>query len=94
MVVFNGYDHHSLILSGRILARIQAGKPVTIHGQGFPVEGFLERDFWSFNSGALGAVHVFTDEGREVFEGDLGEAEVLVLPPRSGQPRHPLRRIE
>lgn len=79
MVVFNGYDHHSLILSGRTLARIQAGRPVTIKGQGFPVEGASEPDLWSFNFGTMGVVVVTTDTGREVFTGSLGDAEVLVL---------------
>lgn len=76
--MFNGYDHHSLTLSGRTLARILAGTAMTLKGQGFPVEGFMEQDRWTFNQGTVGAVHVSTDEGREVFEGSLGDAEVTV----------------
>lgn len=80
--VDNGYDQHSLVLSGKTLARIQAGKLVILRGQGFPVEGFTERDRWSFNSRSFGAVHVVTDEGRDVFEGNLWDAEVLVVVPK------------
>jgi hypothetical protein len=51
---------------------------VIVQGQGFPVEGFMEQDEWAFNQGTVGAVHVSTDTGREVFEGNLGDAEVAV----------------
>ncbi len=73
-----GYDLHSISLTEGIFAQIQAGQPVMVEGQGFPVEGAWERDRWAFNHGAVGAVHVMTDEGREVFEGGLGAAEVAV----------------
>ena len=52
---------------------------MVVEGQGFPVEGAWERDLWAFNYGAVGAVHVMTDEGREVFDGNLQDAEVDVL---------------
>ncbi|WP_243316701.1 hypothetical protein [Geothrix paludis] len=73
-----GYDLHTISITDAIFAKIQAGQPVVVEGQGFPVEGAWERDQWAFNQGALGAVHVMTDTGREVFEGSLGGAEVDV----------------
>ncbi len=51
---------------------------MTIQGQGFPVEGVLESDEWAFNFGAPGTIYVSTDTGREVFEGNLGDAGVAV----------------
>lgn len=80
--VHNGYDEHCLVLSGRALARIQAGKLVTIQGQGFHAEGVMEQDLWAFNGSAVGAIHVSTDTGRDVFDGNLRDAEVHVLAPR------------
>lgn len=73
-----GYDLHGISLSEAAFAQIQAGMPLTIQGQGFPVEGVMEQDEWSFNCGAFGAVRVMTDTGRDVFEGGLGNAEVAV----------------
>jgi hypothetical protein len=73
-----GYDVHAISISEATLAQIQAGLPVIVQGQGFPVEGFMEQDEWAFNQGTVGAVHVSTDTGREVFEGNLGDAEVAV----------------
>lgn len=73
-----GYDLHIISITDAIFAKIQAGQPVVVEGQGFPVEGVMEQDQWVFNCGAVGAVQVMTDEGREVFEGDLGDAEVAV----------------
>ena len=78
VIVDNGYDLHSIRISEAAFAQIQTGKPVTFQGQGFPVEGLIEPDHWAFNHGALGAVHVFTDSGRDVFEGGLRDAEVTV----------------
>lgn len=78
MTVDFGYDQHSLLIAKRTFARIQAGIPVTIRGQGFMVEGVLEEDLWAFNYVAVGAVQVSTNTGREVFEGRLGEAEVVI----------------
>lgn len=73
-----GFDLHSISIAEVTFAQIQAGMPVTLLGQGFPVEGVMELDEWSFNHGALGAVYVSTDAGREVFEGGMGDAEVTV----------------
>jgi hypothetical protein len=73
-----GYDGHSISVAEATFAQIQTGRPVTLQGQGFPVEGVMEQDVWAFNCGALGAVHVMTDTDREVFEGNLGDAEVAV----------------
>lgn len=82
VVVDYGYDLHTLVLPRLTLAKIQAGEPMVVEGQGFPVEGELEQDHWTFNYGALGALHISTDTGREVFEGNLGDAEVGVSGPK------------
>lgn len=73
-----GYDLHSITIEDAVFARIQAGQPVVVEGQGFPVEGVTEQDHWAFNCGAVGALHVMTDEGREVFAGDIRDVEVEV----------------
>ena len=73
-----GYDVHTISIAKGTFAQIQTGKLLTLQGQGFPVEGLIEPDHWAFNHGALGAVHVFTDSGRDVFEGGFGDAEVAV----------------
>ena len=78
MTVDNGYDLHGISLSEVAFAQIQAGMPVTLQGQGFPVEGVMEEDEWFFNHGALGAVCVVTDTGRDVFAGGLWDAEATV----------------
>lgn len=74
-----GCDLHSISLTEAVFAEIRAGLPVIAEGQGFPVEGVMERvDEWAFNFGAPGTIHVSTDTGREVFEGNLGDAEVAI----------------
>ena len=73
-----GFDLHTISISEAVFAQVRTSVPVTLQGQGFPVEGVMEQDKWAFNCGALGAVHVMTDTGREVFDGNLGEAEVVV----------------
>lgn len=73
-----GYDLHAISITEVVFAQIRAGQAVVIEGQGFPVEGVVEQDQWAFNCGAMGAVRVMTDEGREVFEGDLQDAGVDV----------------
>lgn len=73
-----GYDMHAVSITEAMWTRIERGQPVVAEGQGFIVEGVLERDLWAFNHGVVGAVHVSTDEGREVFEGHLVDAEVAV----------------
>ena len=78
MTVDYGYDVHAISIAEATFAQIQTGMPVTLQGQGFPVEGVMEQDEWAFNCGAPGAIHVFTDTGRDVFEGSLGDAEVAV----------------
>lgn len=75
-----GYDTHSLVLPLRAFRRIQAGAVLTIRGQGFFVEGVKETDSWTFNASSPGSIRVETDEGREVFEGNLGDEEVWVEP--------------
>lgn len=81
VTVDNGYDLHTISIAEATFGQIHAGKPVTLQGQGFPVEGVMEQDHWAFNYGTVGAVHVSTDTGREVFEGNLGDAEMAVSGP-------------
>ena len=69
---------HTIIIPEATFAQIQAGLPVIVEGQGFPVEGVMEVDDWAFNFRDVGAVHVSTDTGRDLFEGYLGDAEVDV----------------
>lgn len=78
MTVDYGYDLQTISITDAIFAKIQAGQPVVVEGQGFQVEGAWERDQWAFNHGTVGAVRVMTDTGREVFEGGFGGAEVVV----------------
>ena len=73
-----GNDLHTIIISETMWGQIERGKPVVVEGQGFPVEGVIEPERWAFNHGTVGAVYGSTDEGREVFEGYLGDAEVAV----------------
>lgn len=82
-----GYDRHSVSITDATWAWIERGQPVVVECQGLPVEGVIEGDRWAFNHGAVGAVHVSTDEGREVFDGLLGDAEVDV---RGEYPRPPV----
>ena len=84
MTVDYGNDLHTIRIAETVFARIQAGQPLVVEGQGFPVEGVLERDLWAFNYVAVGAVQVSTDTGREVFEGQLGDAEVAIRGDREG----------
>jgi len=39
-----GYDVHAISISEATFAQIQTGMPVTVQGQGFPVEGVMEQD--------------------------------------------------
>lgn len=73
-----GYDLHAVSITEAMWTRIERGQPVVVGGQGFPVEGVMEPDHWEFNLGGLGTIHVSTDEGRELFEGQLGDPEVAV----------------
>lgn len=78
MTVDFGFDLHMISIAEADFAQIQRDMPLTLQGQGFPVEGVIEPDEWAFNHGVLGAVLVLTDSGRHVFEGGLGDAEVAV----------------
>lgn len=71
-----GYDIHSVQVSLRMLRRIQAGAVLTLRGQGFLVEGVPEQDRWVFNEGAVGRLIVITDEGREIYDGQITDGEV------------------
>lgn len=76
-----GYDLHSLMLSRRTFRRIQAGAVLTLRGQGFFVEGVKEADSWIFNATSPGSIRVETEEGREIFDGSIGDEEVWVETP-------------
>lgn len=71
-----GYDIHSVQVSLRMLRRIQAGAVLALRGQGFLVEGVREQDRWVFNDGAVGRLVVITDEGREIYDGQITDGEV------------------
>ena len=71
-----GYDIHSLQLSRRTLQGIRVGAALALRGQGFFVEGVREQDHWVFNSGAVGRLIVITDEGREIYDGQITDGEV------------------
>ncbi|WP_243294122.1 hypothetical protein [Geothrix mesophila] len=73
-----GFDLHEISISDAAFTLIQAGQPVTLQGQGFPVEGQIEGDLWMINTIGRGFVRVVTVEGRDVFEGNIGDAEVDV----------------
>ncbi len=79
-----GFDLHSIGIPEAVFAQIQAGHPMVVQGQGFPVEGVLEQDLWAFNQGTAGAVHVSTDEGHDMFEGNPGDPEVAIGADREG----------
>lgn len=64
-----GHDVHSITFSGRTWARIEAGKPVTIKGQGFHWEGCPDQDYWQFNQDAPGSLCIYTHDGGDVFIG-------------------------
>lgn len=78
ITIDNGYDSHSLRLSSRTLLRIQSGAVMTLRGQGFFVEGAREQDRWAFNCGVVGNLAVFTDTGREIYNGQLSDEEVCL----------------
>ena len=80
IAIYNGYDQHSVRLSGRTLERIQAGRLIHLRGQGYVVQGVKEADLWTFNASAPGSILVDTDEGRVVFEGNFADEEVWVEP--------------
>ena len=73
-----GYDIHNIIFSGRTYNHILAGKTLTINGQGFPVDGFTEQDIWIFNEEHPGSLSIITVEHRDVFSGDISDAEVEI----------------
>ncbi len=73
-----GYDLHTVSITEAIWVQIERGQSVVVEGQGFPVEGVMEKDQWAFNHGVVGAVQVGTETGRDVFEGYLLDAEVTV----------------
>ena len=73
-----GYDIHEIIFSGRTYSSIKSGSEISIKGQGFGWDGEPDQDIWLFNSGASGAVHVYTEGGGDIFTGNLEDEEVMV----------------
>ena len=73
-----GYDIHSLEISDEELKDIQLGKKLEIEGQGFPVEGEMEKDCWKFNTVEQGSIEVCGEEGRQIYVGNLSNEEVSV----------------
>jgi hypothetical protein len=72
-----GYDIHSIELSQRTLDRIEAGKHVTVKGQGFHADEGREQDYWAFNNKNGTKIEVYCDSGRDVFKGDDFRVEHL-----------------
>lgn len=73
-----GYDIHSIEISDEELKGIQLGKKLEIEGQGFPVEGEMENDWWKFNTVEQGSIEVCGEEGRQIYLGNLSNEEVSV----------------
>lgn len=62
---------HTILLSGETWRRINRHEPLRIAGTGFRVHGGTDQDFWQFNLGAPGSVHVYCDNGRPLYSGRL-----------------------
>ena len=73
-----GYDIHSIEISDEELKDIQLGKKLEIEGQGFPVEGEMENDWWKFNTVEEGSIEVCGEGGRQIYLGNLSNEEVSV----------------
>jgi hypothetical protein len=76
LTVDYGYDIHSIVFSGRTFCRIIDRQQLTIKGQSFSCEGEREQDYWQLNVDTIGSVHVYTDEGRDVYIGNITDGEV------------------
>jgi hypothetical protein len=72
------YDIHNVVLSKRTFDRIEAGESITKKGQGFPVEGECEQDWWIFNAESRWSIEVNTDQGWDIYRGSLTDAKVWV----------------
>jgi len=63
-----GYDIHWIELSQKTFSRIQKGKKVEIRGQGFSTEEGSTQDHCVFNHKEPGGVHVWCDDGRDLYK--------------------------
>ena len=70
-----GYELHTLELTPRNWARVQAGKPFSTSGNGSHYEGEFFSDYWHFNDQGKGSLTVtYGDEGTEGWIGNVGSA--------------------
>ena len=75
LTVNYGYDTHSIDISTDVFLKIQSGTNIELQGKGFSIEGDLTQDFWNFSDRSI---HVFCENGFEIFNGSLDDAEVYV----------------
>ena len=72
-----GYEPHSITLTARNWAAVQAGKPHRQRGKGYRYEGQFFWDYWSFEGGLGGALEVgYGNDGAEGFAGRLADAQI------------------
>ena len=72
-----GYEPHSITLTARNWAAVQAGKPHRQRGKGYHYEGQFFWDYWSFEGGLGGALEVgYGNDGAEGFAGRLADAQI------------------
>jgi hypothetical protein len=57
------------------------GKPLVLTGQGFHWDGEPDQDFWAFNQDFIGALHVYTENGGEIYMGKIDDGEVSIQIP-------------
>lgn len=74
-----GYDLHSIIVSSNQIDNIRNAESLTIQGQGFYIEGDMERDYWFFHRARPNSLEVETEGGHQVFDGDLIEVIISDL---------------
>ena len=80
---WNGWQASSGI-SGRLgleyatYARIKAGKPISLKGQGFRWDDVPDQDYWHFNKSSADSIYVNTDGGGDIFKGTFGDGDVWV----------------
>lgn len=68
-----GYDIHRVEILESEWAIVQTGKPLTITGQGFFVEGEIEGDYWAFNENNKGSLSIDCDSGRQIYSGSIDD---------------------
>ena len=75
LTVDYGYDVHSILIETDVLKKIQSGLTIELVGKGFSIEGDLTQDYWNFSERSI---HVFCENGFEIFNGSLDDAEVQI----------------